>query len=150
MLLVVDPDVGLDAVLESNEGPLLVSVRYSSTKSIVSLPVIVYSKTRPKERRTGGISPTGADYVYLRRRRLNRAKYAAIGAAVGAALGGLMSREAASTVAGIGALAGANLGESRALLTYEELKRRKSGTDSFSARERWFANEFAELFGGKK
>ena len=84
------------------------------------------------------------------RRRLNRAKYAAIGAAVGAALGGLVSREAASTVAGIGALAGANLGESQALLTYEELKRRKSGGDSLSDRERWFADEFADLFGGKK
>lgn len=84
------------------------------------------------------------------RRRLNRAKYAAIGAAVGAALGGLISRKAASTVAGVGALAGANFGESRAVVTYEELKRRKSGGDSLSARERWFADEFAELFGGKK
>lgn len=60
------------------------------------------------------------------RRRLNRAKYAAMGAAVGAALGGLVSREAASTGAGIGGLVGANLGESRALLTYNELKRKTS------------------------
>lgn len=84
------------------------------------------------------------------RRRVNRAKYAAIGAAVGAALGGLVSREAASTVAGIGALAGANLGESRAMLTYEELKRKKSRGDSLSTRERWFADAFAELFGGEE
>lgn len=82
------------------------------------------------------------------RRRLNRAKYAAIGAAVGAALGGLMSREAASTCAGIGALAGANLGESRAMLTYHELKRKKGGGDSLSTRERWFADAFADLFDG--
>ena len=84
------------------------------------------------------------------RRRLNRAKYAAIGAAVGAALGGLASREAASTCAGIGALAGANLGESRAMLTYHELKRRKDGDDSLSTRERWFADAFTELFGGNR
>lgn len=84
------------------------------------------------------------------RRRLNRAKYAAIGAAIGAALGGLASREAASTCAGIGALAGANLGESRAMLTYHELKRKKSREGSLSARERWFADAFAELFGGEE
>ena len=82
------------------------------------------------------------------RRPLNRVKYAAIGAAIGAALGGLVSREAASTVAGIGALAGANLGESRAIFTYEELKRKKSGEDSLSARDRWFADAFADVFGG--
>lgn len=81
------------------------------------------------------------------RRRLNRAKYAAIGAALGAALGGLLSREAASTGAGIGGLAGANLGESRAMLTYHELKRKKSREGSLSGRERWFADAFAELFG---
>lgn len=61
------------------------------------------------------------------RRRVNRAKYAAIRAAVGAALGNLMSREVASAAAGIGAVAGANLGESRAIVTYEGLKRKKSG-----------------------
>lgn len=42
-----------------------------------------------------------------------RAKYAAIGAAVGAALGGLFSRNAASTGGGLGALAGATVGEKR-------------------------------------
>jgi osmotically inducible lipoprotein OsmB len=82
------------------------------------------------------------------RRRLNRAKYAAIGAAIGAALGGLVSREAAGTVAGIGALAGANVGESRALLTYEEFKRKNVSGDSFSDTEQWFADAFADLFGG--
>jgi hypothetical protein len=79
---------------------------------------------------------------------LNRAKYAAIGAAIGAALGGFVSREAAGTVAGIGALAGANVGESRALLTYEELKRKNVAGDSLSDQERWFADAFADLFGG--
>ena len=82
------------------------------------------------------------------RRRLNRAKYAAIGAAIGAALGGLVSREAAGTVAGIGALAGANVGESRALLTYEEFKRKRGDENSFSDTEQWFADAFADLFGG--
>lgn len=42
-----------------------------------------------------------------------RAKYAAIGAAVGAAVGGLFSRNAASTGGGLGALAGATVGEKR-------------------------------------
>lgn len=84
------------------------------------------------------------------RRRLNRAKYAAIGAAVGAALGGLLSREAASTGAGIGGLAGAILGESQAILAYHELKRKKGGEGLLSTRERWFADVLAELFSGEE
>ena len=59
--------------------------------------------------------------------RLNRAKYAAIGAACGAALGGLVSREAAGTAASVGALVGATIGESRLLLTFDELKTKESG-----------------------
>jgi hypothetical protein len=47
------------------------------------------------------------------RRAFTRAKYAAIGAAIGGAVGGLFSRNAASTLGGIGALVGAVMGEKR-------------------------------------
>lgn len=82
-------------------------------------------------------------------RRLNRAKYAAIGAAAGAVLGGLIGREAASTGASLGGLAGAGLGENRTLLTYEELQRKKRGMDSLSTGERWLADAVVDLLAAK-
>lgn len=42
---------------------------------------------------------------------VRRAKYAVVGAALGAGVGGLFSRNAASTLAGIGALVGATVAD---------------------------------------
>ncbi|WP_122091421.1 YMGG-like glycine zipper-containing protein [Halalkalicoccus subterraneus] len=54
------------------------------------------------------------------KRRINRAKYAALGAAGGAAIGGVTSRNAARTGASIGAFVGATVGESRAPVKFDK------------------------------
>jgi osmotically inducible lipoprotein OsmB len=66
--------------------------------------------------------------------RVNRAKYAAIGAAGGAAIGGLVSRNAARTGASIGAFVGATIGESRAPMAFAKWQAKQDEDATHSSR----------------
>lgn len=65
--------------------------------------------------------------------RVNRAKYAAIGAAGGAAIGGLVSRNAARTGASIGAFVGATIGESRVPVAFDKWRAKQDEDTTVSS-----------------